>query len=197
MCGTVPSCTPSGRWRLAFSNRPDAAEASLQAAERCLRAEPDTDEARALLGRVAVIRAAIARFSGDLARAVSLGRQALELLPETDETATRADRRQGQSPLSYQVSGKVNAADERPLEQAVAAFSAAGALVPLLNAINRLGRLRTMQGRLRAAAATYETATEAVSGPAGRPGAVELPATTSASVTSTLSGTIWTRPSVT
>ena len=74
---------------------------------------------------------------------------------------------------SFQVSGKVNAADERPLEQAVATFTAAGALVPQLHAINRLGQLRTMQGRLRAAAATYETATEAVSGPDGRPGAVD------------------------
>ena len=158
---------------LVFSNRPDEAEASLQAAERCLRAEQDTDEVRALLGRVAVIRTVIARFSGDLERAVSLGRQALELLPETDNTLRERTAAKVNVALSFQVSGNVNAADERPLVEAVAAFSAAGALVPLLNAINRLGRFQTMQGRLRAAAATYETATNAVSGPDGRRGAVE------------------------
>ena len=62
---------------LVFSDRPDAAEASLQDAERCLPEEPTTDEARAVLGRVAVIRAAIARFSGDLERSVALGRRGL------------------------------------------------------------------------------------------------------------------------
>src|ERR687894_436174 len=45
---------------LVFSNRPDAAEASLQQAERCLRGNPTTEEARTILGRAAVIRAAIA-----------------------------------------------------------------------------------------------------------------------------------------
>src|SRR5919112_590390 len=72
---------------LAFSNRPDAAEASLQQAERCLRGKPITDEARTISGRAAVIRAAIARFSGDLQRCVALSRRALELLPETEATA--------------------------------------------------------------------------------------------------------------
>jgi LuxR family maltose regulon positive regulatory protein len=159
---------------LVFSNRPDAAEASLQAAERCLLTEPDADEARALLGRVAVIRTAIARFSGDLERAVSLGRQALELLPDTDDAKNERTAAKVNVALSYQVDGNVNAADERPLAEAVAAFSAAGALVPLLNAINRLARLQTMQGRLKAAATTYETATNAVSGPDGRRGVVDI-----------------------
>ena len=158
---------------LGFSNQPDAAEASLQAAERCLRAVPDTDESRALLGRVAVIRTVTARFTGDLARAVSLGRHALELLPDTDNTLNERTAAKVNVALSYQVSGNVNTADERPLAEAVAAFSAAGALVPLLNAINRLGRLRTMQGRLVAAVATYETATHAVPGPTGKGGGVE------------------------
>jgi len=42
---------------LVFSNRPDAAESSLQDAERCLTAQPTTNEAREILGRAAVIRA--------------------------------------------------------------------------------------------------------------------------------------------
>jgi LuxR family transcriptional regulator, maltose regulon positive regulatory protein len=158
---------------LVFSNRPDEAEASLQAAERCLNTKPHTDEARAVLGRVAVIRTAIARFSGDVGRAVSLGHQALQLLPDSNATSIERVAAKSNIGLSYQVTGEVNADAERPLEEAIAAFSAAGALVPLLNFINRLGRLRMMQGRLKAAAATYQTAAEVVSGPDGRRGAVE------------------------
>jgi LuxR family transcriptional regulator, maltose regulon positive regulatory protein len=158
---------------LALSNRPDEAEASLQAAERCLLSEPHGEEAGAVLGRVAVIRAAIARFSGDVGRAVSLSHQALQLLPETDGSLTERASAKANIGLSYQVTGEVNASDERPLEEAVAAFRAAGALMPLLNCINRLARFQTMQGRLRAAAATFESASAAVSGLGGRRGAVE------------------------
>jgi LuxR family transcriptional regulator, maltose regulon positive regulatory protein len=158
---------------LTLSNRPDAAEASLQAAERCLRVEPQTEEARAVLGRVAVIRAAIARFTGDVRRTVSLSDQALQLLPETDASSRERASAKANIALSYQATGEVNAADERPLEEAVAAFSAAGALTPLLNCINRLGRLQTMQGRLRTAAATYQKASAAGAGQGGRWDAVE------------------------
>jgi LuxR family transcriptional regulator, maltose regulon positive regulatory protein len=157
---------------LASSNRPDAAEASLQAAERCLPEESTTDDVRAIRGRAAVIRAGIARYSGDLERAVVLGHQALELLPQTDATARERAAAVTNVALAFQVSGDVSAAYERPLEEAIAAFSAAGAVAPLLSATNYLGRLRTMQGHLRAAAATYAGAAEAVSGRDGFRGAV-------------------------
>jgi LuxR family maltose regulon positive regulatory protein len=155
---------------LALSNRPVAAEASLQAAERCLQSHPRVEGVR---GRVSVIRAATARFSGDIGRAVSLSRQALQLLPEGDGFPTERASAKANIGLSYQVTGMVNASDETPLTEAVATFRAAGALTPLLNCINRLGRFQTMQGRLRAAAATYEEATVAVALPSGRLGAVE------------------------
>ena len=158
---------------LALSNRPDAAEASLQAAEQCLQTRSPDEEGRGVLGRVSVIRAAIARFSGDVGRAVSLSQQALQLLPEGDDFPTERASARANIGLSYQATGMVNAADERPLEEAVTAFTAAGALTPMLNCINRLGRFQTMQGRLRAAAATYQRADTALSGPSGRRGAVE------------------------
>jgi LuxR family maltose regulon positive regulatory protein len=149
---------------LVFSNRPEAAEASLQQAERCLlRGNPITDEARAILGRAAVIRAAIARFSGDLERCVAMGCRALELLPETEATARERAAAKSNVALAYQVSGDVAPAKERPLEEAIAAFRASGALIALLNGINFLARLRTLQGRLRTAAATYEEAASVVS----------------------------------
>jgi LuxR family transcriptional regulator, maltose regulon positive regulatory protein len=155
-----------------FSNRPDEAEASLRDAERCLAGEPTTDETRAVLGRVAVIRAAICRFSGDIERSVSFGRRALQLLPETDATSRERASARAHVALSYQVDGDVRSTNERPLEEAVAAFSAAHALVALLNSINRLGKFRTMQGRLRVAHDTYERAVAALSDRAGQPAVV-------------------------
>jgi LuxR family maltose regulon positive regulatory protein len=140
---------------LVFSNRPDAAESSLQQAERCVGETPTSDQARAILGRAAVIRAAIARFSGDLERCVAMGRRALELLPITELTQRERAAAGANAALAYQVSGNVAPANERPLEEAIASFRASGALVPLLNGINFLARMRTLQGRLRAAAATY------------------------------------------
>ena len=149
---------------LVFSNRPDAAEASLQQAERCLRGDQTSDEARAILGRIAVIRAAIARFSGDLERCVVLGRRALEMLPQTEATARERASAGTNAILAYQVSGDVRPAKERPLEEAIASFRASGAPIALLNGINHLARMRTLQGRLRAAVATHEEAAEVASG---------------------------------
>jgi LuxR family maltose regulon positive regulatory protein len=149
---------------LVFSNRPDAAEASLQRAERCLRGNPITDEVRAILGRAAVIRAAIARFSGDFERCVTMGRRALELLPETEATAPERASAGANAVLAYQVSGDVTPANERLLEEAIASFRASGTLIALLNCINHLARMRMLQGSLRAAAATYEEAAKVASG---------------------------------
>jgi len=111
-----------------------------------------------------VIRAAIARFSGDLERSIAIGRKALELLPETEATARERASAGTNAVLAYQVSGDVAPANERPLEEAIASFRASGALIALLNGINHLARMRTLQGRLRAAVATYEEAAEVASG---------------------------------
>src|SRR5215217_5117032 len=127
----------------------------------------NTDETRAILGRAAVIRAGIARFSGDLELCVELARQGLELLPETETTAREREAAMTNVALAYQVSGDVTPANERLLEEASAAFRTSGALIALLRSINFLARLRTLQGRLRAAAATYEEASEVASGRAG------------------------------
>jgi LuxR family maltose regulon positive regulatory protein len=149
---------------LVFLNRPDAAEARLQQAERCLRGTATTEETRAILGRAAVIRAAVARFSGDLERCVEFARKALELLPETESTARERAAASTNVALAFEVSGDVSPANERLLEEARAAFHASGAPIALLRSINFLARLRTLKGRLRAAAATYEEATHVVSG---------------------------------
>src|ERR687894_676272 len=155
---------------LVLSNRPDAAEASLREAERYLGGNPTTDQARTILGRAAVIRAAIARSSGDLERCVAMGRRALELLPETESIA-RASAKTNED-LEYLLSGNVAPANERALEEVAASFHASGAQVMLLRSIDFLARLRTLQGRLRAAAATYEESAQVASGRDGLPGTV-------------------------
>ena len=155
---------------LVLFNRPDAAEASLQQAELYLGGNPTTDQARTILGRAAVIRAAIARSSGDLERCVAMGRRALELLPETEFIGRAAARTN--AALAYQVSGNVAPANERALEGVTASFHASGARVMLLRSIDFLARLRTLQGRLRVAAATYEESAQVASGRDGLPGTV-------------------------
>jgi len=114
-----------------------------------------------------VIRAVIARFSGDLERCVAMGRRALELLPETESAARERAAARTNAALAYQVSGDVSPENERQLEEEIVTFRASGALITLLRIINFLARLRTLQGRLRAAAATYEEAAEVVSGSDG------------------------------
>jgi LuxR family maltose regulon positive regulatory protein len=155
---------------LVLSNRPDAAEASLREAERYLGENPTTDQARTILGRAAVIRAAIARSSGDLERCVAMGRRALELLPETESTGLAAARTN--AALAYQMSGNVAPANERALEEVAASFRASGAQEMLLRSVDFLARLRTLQGRLRAAAATYEESARVASGGDGLRGTV-------------------------
>ena len=155
---------------LVLCNRPDAAEASLRDAERYLGADPTTDQARTILGRAAVTRAAIARSSGDLERCVAMGRRALELLPETESNGRAAAKTN--AALAYQVSGDVAPANERALEEVTASFHASGAQVMLLRSIDFLARLRTLQGRLRAAAATYEESAQVASGRDGLRGTV-------------------------
>jgi LuxR family transcriptional regulator, maltose regulon positive regulatory protein len=143
---------------LVFFKHPDAAEASLRQAERSILANPATDQARTLLGRAAVIRAVIARYTGDLERCVAMARRALELLPETESAARERAGATINAALAYEVSGDVTPANERPLEEAIASFRASGALIPQLISITFLARMRALQGRLRAAVATYEEA---------------------------------------
>jgi LuxR family maltose regulon positive regulatory protein len=56
------------------------------------------------------------------------------------------------------------------LEEVAASFHASGAHVMLLRSIDFLARLRTLQGRLRAAAATYEESAQVASGRDGSRG---------------------------
>ncbi len=63
-------------------NQLEEAEARLLDAERALSTKPSIEQA-SILGMAATIRANLARYSGDLERALTLAREALDLLPET------------------------------------------------------------------------------------------------------------------
>src|SRR5262249_39686797 len=99
---------------LTFTNQLEAAGELLPKPEWGIQQMP-AYQAQPILGWVLSTRAAIAALSGDIEPAVSLARQALELLPETDRggalvTTIRA----------YLVSGDVSPTSEREVEAAVA-----------------------------------------------------------------------------
>jgi len=84
-------------WNLFTTGQLDAADRSLQAAEKMLDPNPDqelvssldndqlsdTDRMK-LVGRVAAIRSFLASYSGDMPRTIRYARQALEFLPEQE-----------------------------------------------------------------------------------------------------------------
>ena len=138
---------------LLFTNQLEAAETRLQMAERYVRAEMHTGQARAILGRVLALRGSIAGYSDDVMRSVSLSQQALELLPEADVfsrvgavvTAAHA----------YRANGDVTRATEREVAAADALIRGWDNPFAAVRSITLLARLYVLQGRLRQAAATY------------------------------------------
>jgi LuxR family maltose regulon positive regulatory protein len=144
---------------LTFTNQLDAAEELLPEVERGIQEMP-AEQAQPIMGWVLSTRAAIAAFSGDIEPAVSLARQALELLPETDRggalvTTSRA----------YLVSGDVTPASEREVAAAVAWIRASSHLLAIEISICLLAHLHVLQGRLRQTAATYAQVMQVVPRP--------------------------------
>jgi LuxR family transcriptional regulator, maltose regulon positive regulatory protein len=152
---------------LTFTNHLEAAEACLQDAERCVQTQSGVpaDPLWTILSQVATIRANIARASGDLARAVTLARQALDLLPETEVIEQAVAM--AHVAYTYLVSGEVTPAVERLVRELVAPARASGNLVALLRSIILLARLQALQGQLHRAAATYQEVAQVTPGPDG------------------------------
>jgi LuxR family maltose regulon positive regulatory protein len=125
------------------------------------------DQARAIRGTVAVWRANIARFRGDLAYCVSLSQQALDLLPPTALVPRMGAMLSVAS--AFRVSGEVSLTNEHLLAAAVARASDSGLPVSVLRARTILAEMRRRQGRLRQAAAAYHEALEALPEPAALP----------------------------
>jgi LuxR family maltose regulon positive regulatory protein len=148
---------------LLFNNEPAAAEARLQDAERSIGLDTPPAAARIAQGNVAAIRANMALYSGDLAGCITYGERVLALLPASEVIArTTAELHVARA---FRVSGDVTQAEERRAVAAIAPIRATGSLIGTIGAVANLARLQILQGRRRAAAATYRQLDEMVSGP--------------------------------
>jgi LuxR family maltose regulon positive regulatory protein len=147
------------------TNQLAAAAARLQEAEQAVHGDMPADQARLLLGRVAMVRANLARAAGDLARCVTLARQALDLIPEAD-VMVRASAMVNAA-RAYMVSGDVTPEMERLAATVVGQARASGNPLVILTAITNLARLQALQGQLHRAAATYADAVPASSAQGG------------------------------
>lgn len=141
---------------LMFTHQLEASELWLQAAQQAIYPDEETEEAKAIAGWAAVIRADIARVTGDLARAVVLAQQAITLLP-ANEALPRAV---GVMNLahSYLSDGDVTSSVEETSEEALAALRRIGNLFATMISITNLARLQMLQGRLRQAEITFALA---------------------------------------
>jgi LuxR family maltose regulon positive regulatory protein len=148
---------------LLFSNNLPAAEASLQEAERATGPDTPPAEVRTAQGYAAAIRANIALYSGDIAGCVAYGEQVLALLPE-DAVIARTTA-QLHVARAFRVSGDVTAAAERRAAAALGPIRATGSLIGTIGAVANLARLQLLQGRRRAAAATYRELEGIAGGP--------------------------------
>src|SRR5256714_1520838 len=149
---------------LLFTNQVEAAETRLHDLEQGLQVTVPNDQERVIRGQIALIRANLLRSCGDLALALALARQALELLPETDRF--RPPALVGAA-HSYLVSGDVTLTAEHVAVATVASVRASGDLFALLQSITCLARLQGLQGHLRRAASTYGEAVRVLPGQGG------------------------------
>ena len=145
---------------LMFTNQLEAAEARLHDSERWMDSPEggETTGQNIIRGRLAIMRANLARIYGDLEQCIAQANRALELLPES-ETFWRA------SPLvhsasAYLLDGDVGVDREEQAAATVPVARDSGNLFTLLRSITNLARLRATQGRLQKAALTYRKVME-------------------------------------
>jgi len=148
---------------LQFTNQLEAAEARVQDAERCIQPDTPPDQAHFIQGYAAAVRANAARYRGDLASDVAFGEQMLRWLPATEVVPRMAATLH--VARAFRVSGDVTEAQERLAVAVVASFRDSRSLLGLLGALINLARLQVLQGRHRAAVATYREAVELASRP--------------------------------
>ncbi len=145
---------------LMFAHRPQEAEARLSLAERCLAAQPRSEQVDFLQGHIASTRAIMARFSGDLARSVALAERALVLLPHPERTPGPISRLNVAQ--AFLVSGDVTAEQERLAHEMVASLRTSGNWSMTMRSLTNLAQLQMLQGRLQPAAATFKQAARVV-----------------------------------
>ncbi|MEJ2208084.1 MAG: LuxR C-terminal-related transcriptional regulator [Anaerolineae bacterium] len=154
-----PSLCVLYAWRMYATGQRDAAEQSLQAAERALGTDADLGAAKRaseqgqvhhlereqLQGRMAVIRALLAFFQGDVPAIVHHARRALELLPEPDSAwRSSATIALGDA---YRIEGDIKAAYQARRE-ALELSRAAGNVYMILVGGMKLAVTMRQQGQL-------------------------------------------------
>jgi LuxR family maltose regulon positive regulatory protein len=142
---------------LMHTDQLEAAEARLQEAEHGLLNTPE-ELARPIQGLILTTGANISFYRGDLPRCVVLGRQALDILPETTSLPRAASI--AFAAHAFLVSGDVTPATERQVVAVAPAARAAGNRFVVLRGLTLLAQLQILQGRLHAAAATYREAAQ-------------------------------------
>jgi ATP/maltotriose-dependent transcriptional regulator MalT len=148
---------------LISTNQLQAAEVRLQEAERGLQEKMPAEQAQIIQGYVLTIRASIARYIGDLPQAISLARQALDLLPEVEGIPRAAAL--VATIHAYQVSGDVTSVTEHEVAAAVALIRTSDHLRATVTSICLLAHLHVLQGRLRQAMETYAQVVQVVPRP--------------------------------
>jgi LuxR family maltose regulon positive regulatory protein len=139
---------------LMFTGQLQAAEARLKDSERGIWEELPAEQDQLMLGYALTIRSGIANLAGETMKGVSLARQALKLLPETEVfvrmgalvTAVHA----------FLVSGDVTPDSEREVTDADVLIRSTGNLLAVERSRTLQGRFYVLQGRLRQAATVYE-----------------------------------------
>jgi LuxR family maltose regulon positive regulatory protein len=149
---------------LMFTGQLEAAKARLQDAEQGISEVLPTDQGQLMRGYALTIHSGIANLAGETMQGVSLARQALKLLPETQVFV-----RMGALVTevhAYLMSGDVTSASEREVTDAAMLIGSTGNLLAVERSRTLLGRLYVLQGRLRQAATAYEQVRQALPGPA-------------------------------
>jgi len=141
---------------LIFIRQYDKAESYLKDAENCVGTETPVASAHLIRGWAAQCRAELANFAfADLAASIAQARQALALLPETEETTPIRAGAYYYISRSIQLNGDVTPAIEHLILEG-AQLSFASGLVGRLRGVNVLAFLWALQGRLSKAIALYE-----------------------------------------
>jgi LuxR family maltose regulon positive regulatory protein len=148
---------------LLLTNQLKATEARIQDAEHGILLETPADQAQIIQGRAAVLRAILVRYSGDFAGCVAFAQQALRVLPATETVARTVAMLN--AARAFLVSGDVTDANERLAIAVVAPIRASGNLFGALAAFTNLAQLQILQGRLRAAVATFHEAMQIAADP--------------------------------
>jgi LuxR family maltose regulon positive regulatory protein len=139
-------------------DQPEKAEIRIRDAERTLATKTASEQAT-IMGLAAAIRANLARYSGDLERALSFAHEAWTLLP-ADPPELRSTAL-SMLAHAYLTSGEATPDTEQQVQEAISANCSSGYQLMYFRSLILLARLQMLQGQLRAAAATCERAGQA------------------------------------